>query len=69
MILLDVGPRMHPHLEHVARAAADFLTSKVHWWWWWCERWGGGVCVTRPSILVWLAAAWKRWTLPLQPPF
>ncbi|PRW50808.1 ATP-dependent DNA helicase 2 subunit KU80 [Chlorella sorokiniana] len=29
VLLLDVGPRMHPHLAHAARALADLLTSKM----------------------------------------
>lgn len=29
MLLLDVGPRMHPHVAFGARALADLLTSKV----------------------------------------
>lgn len=29
VFLLDVGPRMHPHLEHAARAAGDYLMAKM----------------------------------------
>ncbi|KAI7840633.1 hypothetical protein COHA_005655 [Chlorella ohadii] len=29
VLLLDVGPRMHPHLPFAARALADLLTSKM----------------------------------------
>lgn len=29
VLVLDVGPRMHPHLEGAARAAGDFVVSKV----------------------------------------
>lgn len=29
VLVLDVGPRMHPHLEGAARAANDFVVSKV----------------------------------------
>lgn len=29
VLLLDVGPRMHAHLQYVARAAADYVTSSV----------------------------------------
>ncbi|PSC68101.1 ATP-dependent DNA helicase 2 subunit KU80 [Micractinium conductrix] len=28
-LVLDVGPAMHPHLRHAARAASDFLMSKM----------------------------------------
>jgi hypothetical protein len=31
VVLLDVGPRMHPHVEYAARAVSDFLMSKVGW--------------------------------------
>ncbi|EFN56898.1 hypothetical protein CHLNCDRAFT_144569 [Chlorella variabilis] len=29
VFLLDVGPRMHPHVAHAARAAGDFMTQKA----------------------------------------
>lgn len=29
MFVLDVGPRMHSHLDYVARAATDFVTAKM----------------------------------------
>lgn len=29
MFVLDVGPRMHPHLAQAARATADFITEKA----------------------------------------
>jgi hypothetical protein len=35
-VLLDVGPRMHPHVEYASRAVSDFLMSKVG------QGWGGG---------------------------
>jgi hypothetical protein len=29
VLVLDVGPRMHPYLDEAKRAAADFVTQKI----------------------------------------
>ena len=41
MVLLDVGPPMHPHLALAARGAADFFLSRVSMRWWWVGGWVG----------------------------